>query len=76
MAVTEPTQEQRDAYAAGRAAFDAGQPITACPHKMVSVDEDPLQLGKLWVRGFVQAREVSGTPRELPDDVQLDEEAS
>jgi hypothetical protein len=48
--VPEPSDEQVQAYDAGRAAYEAGEPSTACPHDPMS------QLGTLWVRGYVLAR--------------------
>jgi hypothetical protein len=63
VAVTEPTDQQRAAFAAGRAAFTEGLPLGSCPHKLVAVDEDPQQLGALWVRGYSQARQQAGAAR-------------
>ncbi len=48
--VPEPSDEQVEAYDAGRAAYGAGESSTACPH-------DPRSdLGTLWLRGYVLAR--------------------
>lgn len=46
----QPTAEQIEAYDAGRAAYDAGEDSTTCPHDPRS------ELGVLWLRGFVLAR--------------------
>lgn len=48
--VPEPSEEQIEAYDAGRAAYAAGDPSTVCPHEPRS------ELGTLWVRGYVLAR--------------------
>jgi hypothetical protein len=48
--VPEPSDEQVEAYDAGRAAYAAGDPSTACPHEPRS------DLGTLWLRGYVLAR--------------------
>jgi hypothetical protein len=48
--VPEPSDEQVEAYDAGRAAYGAGDPSTACPHDPRS------ELGTLWLRGYVLAR--------------------
>jgi hypothetical protein len=48
--VPEPSDEQTEAYDAGRAAYDAGESSTSCPHDPRS------ELGTLWVRGYVLAR--------------------
>jgi hypothetical protein len=48
--VPEPSEEQVEAYDAGRAAYEAEEPSTACPHDPRS------ELGTLWLRGYVLAR--------------------
>jgi len=48
--VPEPSEEQVEAYDAGRAAYGAGDDSTACPHDPRS------ELGTLWLRGYVLAR--------------------
>ena len=48
--VPEPSEEQVEAYDAGRAAYAAGEPSTAVPHPPTS------ELGTLWLRGYVLAR--------------------
>jgi hypothetical protein len=48
--VREPSEAQVEAYDAGRAAYGAGEPSTACPHEPRS------ELGTLWLRGYVLAR--------------------
>lgn len=47
--MSEPTAEQIEAYDAGRAAFDGGAELTACPYPAG-------ELRLLWVRGFVLAQ--------------------
>jgi hypothetical protein len=46
----EPSDEQVEAYDAGRAAYGAGNPSSDCPHDPTS------ELGALWLRGYVLAR--------------------
>lgn len=46
----EPTAEQLATFAAGQAAFTAGQPVTVCPYP-----GDP-ELLRLWCRGYAIAR--------------------
>lgn len=42
------------ATAAGRAAYERGDPVTTCPH-------DPAgTLGVLWVRGYTEAQLAAG----------------
>jgi len=48
--VPEPSDEQVEAYDAGRAAYAAEQPSTDCPYPTHS------ELGTLWLRGYVLAR--------------------
>ena len=48
--VPEPSDEQVEAYDAGRAAYAAGDASTVCPHDPRS------ELGTLWLRGYVLAR--------------------
>lgn len=48
--VPEPSEEQVEAYDAGRAAYGADLPSTDCPHEPTS------DLGTLWLRGYVLAR--------------------
>jgi hypothetical protein len=48
--VPEPSEEQVQAYDAGRAAYEAEQPSSDCPHDPTS------ELGILWLRGYVLAR--------------------
>jgi len=47
---TESTEQQIEAYDAGRAAYGAGDPSSTIPHDPRS------ELGVLWLRGFVLAR--------------------
>ena len=47
--MTAPSREQAEAYDAGRAAYDAGQPVTVCPHP-----EGELRV--LFCRGYQHAR--------------------
>lgn len=60
MSETPPTDVQRAAYAAGRAAFAEGLPLTACPHR--HGEDDPEGLRTLWVRGYSDAGERAGAP--------------
>jgi hypothetical protein len=48
--VPEPSDEQVEAYDAGRAAYGDGFASDACPHEPRS------ELGTLWLRGYVLAR--------------------
>lgn len=47
--MTAPTPTQVNAYEAGRAAYDGGQPVTVCPHP-------DGELRVLFCRGYQHAR--------------------
>lgn len=55
-----PSEKQRAAYAGGKAAYAGGFESTVCPYPIVDPGQDPEQLGVLWVRGYVQARQAAG----------------
>lgn len=59
-----PSEKQKAAYAAGRSAFANGFESTTCPYSLTA--PDPERLGKLWVRGFVDARIAAGVPAPVP----------
>jgi hypothetical protein len=62
----EPTRRQLEAFAAGRAAYDAGAPLTTCPHPAVlSGDGDPEGLFALWVRGYIAGKRAAFTARRI-----------
>jgi len=45
------------ATAAGRAAYERGDPVTTCP------DDPASTVGVLWVRGYTEAQLVAGRPQ-------------